>query len=352
MKLGSLFAGIGGLDLACEWALGCETVWQLDQVNDDIRRRHWSHALQIAADVRAIDPASLPAVDVLSSGFSCKDISVAGSHSLLDGDNSGPTYRRTLEFVDVLRPAIVVLENVPRLFSRLREVVERDFGVRGYELMWIRIAASDVGAPHLRRRVFVVARRGGPSGVIEMAEQPPAFRLWPTPTAGDAKSSGSRTSDHNNAHAGTSLTDAIRPDRIRRWATPATDYKGGRDGQRRGQLIDQLRGNGRLNPDWIETLMGFPIGWTRPDNGMTLPGFGWPGSETLTPQRRPKWPRGRYPKDWDRSTRWDGFEWEPARLLDGQSDERNRRIEALGNAVVPQQGYAAIRAAVGGACGV
>jgi len=43
--LGSLYSGLGGLDLACEWALGCRTAWQLDLVGAAIRRRHWPDAL-------------------------------------------------------------------------------------------------------------------------------------------------------------------------------------------------------------------------------------------------------------------------------------------------------------------
>lgn len=41
MRLGSLYSGIGGLDIACEWAWGCRSVWQLDLVGADVRRRHW-----------------------------------------------------------------------------------------------------------------------------------------------------------------------------------------------------------------------------------------------------------------------------------------------------------------------
>jgi hypothetical protein len=85
--------------------------------------------------------------------------------------------------------------------------------------------------------------------------------VWPTATAGDAKSSGSRNLLGSKAHAGVSLTDAVRTGdstTSRRWATPAaTDYKGG---ARRGQLGEQAPG--ALNPDWVELLMGFPPGHT------------------------------------------------------------------------------------------
>ena len=107
---------------------------------------------------------------------------------------------------------------------------------------------------------------------------------WPTPTAGDSKSSGSRNTSTSQAHFGVSLTDAIRGDqgsgrirgeqklsaRAKLMPTPsANDHKGSaKEGQRRRQLTDPAMGviprggGGSLNPTWVEWLMGFPLGWT------------------------------------------------------------------------------------------
>jgi hypothetical protein len=109
-------------------------------------------------------------------------------------------------------------------------------------------------------------------------------KIWPTPTAGDSKSSGSRNTSTSAAHFGVSLTDAIRGDqgtgrirgeqklsaRVRMIPTPsANDGKGSsKPGQRRRQLTDPamgvipLGGGGALNPTWVEILMGFPAGFT------------------------------------------------------------------------------------------
>jgi hypothetical protein len=106
--------------------------------------------------------------------------------------------------------------------------------------------------------------------------------LWPTPTAGDAKSSGSRNTESSAAHFGLSLTDAIRLDggkgrrirgeqklsaRVKMMPTPsANDWKGSsKPGQRRRQLTDPEMGvipqggGGALNPTFCEWLMGFPL---------------------------------------------------------------------------------------------
>ena len=89
---------------------------------------------------------------------------------------------------------------------------------------------------------------------------------WPTATASDANGSGSRNTTSSRAHAGISLTDAVRGDGGKgRWPTPcASDHKGSfAPGQRRGQLPDAVQCHGRLNPAWVEALMGFPADWTR-----------------------------------------------------------------------------------------
>ncbi len=91
---------------------------------------------------------------------------------------------------------------------------------------------------------------------------------WPTPTAGDAKASGSRNLEGSKAHAGVSLTDAVLGTgavRPRRFATPTTQ-----DGHNNGSPSQQARNSpplnaqigGRLNPQWVEWLMGLPTDWT------------------------------------------------------------------------------------------
>jgi hypothetical protein len=105
--------------------------------------------------------------------------------------------------------------------------------------------------------------------------------LWPTPTAGDSKSSGSRNTPESQAHPGTSLTDAVRGDggtgrirgeqklsaRAKNWSTPiardAGTYKQAAymPGHTGGEQLTRQVG-GTLNPTWVEWLMGFPLGWT------------------------------------------------------------------------------------------
>lgn len=97
------------------------------------------------------------------------------------------------------------------------------------------------------------------------------FDLWPTPTAGDGRSSGSRNTPNSNSHYGISLTDAVRGDQGRGRMFPAPlarDYRSPnalpyseRRGGRKGEQLNNAMG-GLLNPPWVEWLMGWPIGWT------------------------------------------------------------------------------------------
>jgi hypothetical protein len=85
-----------------------------------------------------------------------------------------------------------------------------------------------------------------------------AVQRWPTPTAGDAKSSGSRNLEGSKANPGVSLTDAVTTGNSNtpRYPTPdANCFKGGSENQRKGQL------NGQLNPEWVALLMGYPKDW-------------------------------------------------------------------------------------------
>ena len=93
-------------------------------------------------------------------------------------------------------------------------------------------------------------------------------RFWPTPVTTDASSAARHTTQTGVMHAGTTLTDAVRM-----WATPTardekgpgpTHTKGGRDlATDVAMQVTEKANSARLNPDWVETLMGFPIGWTR-----------------------------------------------------------------------------------------
>jgi len=167
MKLGSLFSGIGGLELGLELALGCEIVWQVEREPwpRAVLARHWPDADRTVRDVTqpgglfgshyTVD--ELAPVDIICGGFPCQDISPAGSgKGVTDGKKSG-LWRDFERVLRRLRPSYVIVENSHMLPHRGLDVVLGDLAALGYDAQWARIGAVDVGAPHRRWRCFIVA---------------------------------------------------------------------------------------------------------------------------------------------------------------------------------------------------
>ena len=362
MKIGSLFSGIGGLDLACEQVFEGQTVWQVEREPycQKVLAARWPDAERFD-DVTQVSADVLEPVDVLCGGFPCQDLSIAGKRAGLDGTRSG-LYSEMMRLVSELRPRFVVFENVPALM-KYRERVHDDLAALGYGSRWQMCQASDVGAPHRRRRVFVLAIRDA-SGCIVLprpSEQRDLFApvwsqrkdklwptaladgdrrtmfaqggeplghavRWPTPCASDGQGSRSvpqGTSPTGKRPNGTKAMISLQA--AARWPTPcARDYKSGTgctevtQNKRNGtaQLPEVV--GGCLNPAWVELLMGLPVGWTIPD------------ADVGTHQ----WPMGRGEAQ---------AAHEPPRLVPPRSlPHRAARLRALGNAVVPQQAAAAL----------
>ena len=159
ITIGSLFSGIGGLELGLEWAGLGPVLWQVEQdaFCSQVLARHWPDAVR-HPDVRAVGASNLEPVDLICGGFPCQDISFAGRGAGLGGARSGLWFEY-LRIVRELRPRFVVVENVPALVGRGIDAVLGGLAEGGYDARWDCVRASDVGAPHRRERVFIVAHR-------------------------------------------------------------------------------------------------------------------------------------------------------------------------------------------------
>ena len=158
IRIGSLFAGIGGFELGLERALpGSETIWQVEREPfcQKVLKKHWPNA-KIYDDVRTVGSHNLESVDILCGGFPCQDISLAGNGKGLEGEKSGLWFEM-LRIISELRPRVAVLENVPAITFRGLSRVLGDLAEIGYDAEWQIISARQFGAPHLRRRWFCVA---------------------------------------------------------------------------------------------------------------------------------------------------------------------------------------------------
>jgi DNA (cytosine-5)-methyltransferase 1 len=157
MKFGSLFAGIGGIDLGLERA-GMECIWQVE--NDEyctrVLEKHWPE-VQRFGDVR--ECTNLPPVDLIAGGFPCQPHSVAGKRRGAEDDrNLWP------EFIRVVRetkPRYVIAENVPGIITTYIDTVLSDLEDAGYARVPLNLPAVAFDAPHRRERIFIVANRIG-----------------------------------------------------------------------------------------------------------------------------------------------------------------------------------------------
>lgn len=287
MRIGSLFSGIGGLELGLERAGLGHTVWQveIDPFCRAVLARHWPQ-VERHVDIKEASASTLAPVDLICGGFPCQDVSAAGKGAGLDGERSGLWYEYR-RIVAELRPRLVVVENVASGARRWVDTVCDGLDALGYRPRPFALSAADVGAPHLRRRVFVVAdaigvelrnEQGGSGGPCRAGEAEP----------GNARSAG---------HADP------------RTCSLANSDGGGREGQRLGRLLDGQRealgddAHGRSGANAWPPFRGDVDGWRR-----------W--LEAGNPAPAIPAVRGNP----------DGF----SRGLD------KRRLRALGNAVVPQ----------------
>lgn len=190
MNVLDLFSGIGGFSLGleragfktvafCEIDPFCQQVlaknWPGVPIFDDIRRLKGSHL------IGRVNGSLVTAVDVICGGFPCQDISSAGYKAGIGGKRSG-LWKEYHRLIRELRPRFVIVENVAALLARGLDVVLGDLADLGYDAEWTSIRASDIGAPHARDRIWIIAYPNN-EGEPARAQHAEACRL---PTHGDA----------------------------------------------------------------------------------------------------------------------------------------------------------------------
>lgn len=170
LRVLDLFSGAGGFTLAGEMAGGYETVafCEIDRYAQRVLRANWPD-VPMFDDVTKMKGADIGAVDVITGGFPCQDLSSAGRGAGIgDGTRSG-LFREMLRLACEIREITgrlpyIIFENVPRLLSGPSEAPGEWFGEFlwavaevGYDAEWFCITAASIGAPHERERVCVVA---------------------------------------------------------------------------------------------------------------------------------------------------------------------------------------------------
>lgn len=251
----------------CEWA----------EFQTKILEKHWPNVPRWR-DIRTLTGESfyertgLRTVDVISGGFPCQPFSVAGKHGGQDDDRY--LWPEMLRIIHEIRPGWVIGENVPGIVNMALDKVLSDLENEGFETQPFIIPACGVDAPHRRERVCILAYANGKQ-LGKHGTQEPASE---NDGAGKDNSGGISWTDSGKRRENQSGTcrvaDGIQTSiyeivadaeskRLQGYGTEQVD----RGGCYRHQLPELLEATprgitGRVNPEWIEWLMGYPIGWT------------------------------------------------------------------------------------------
>lgn len=278
MKIGSLFSGYGGLDIAVESFFHAETVWhaEWEDAPSKVLAHHWPGVPNFR-DVTQVDWESVEPVDIITGGFPCQDVSSAGKRAgMVEGTRSN-LWGAMRTAIETIRPKYVVAENVRGLLSAtadsdlescpgcVGETEQREHTMRalgrvlgdladlGYDAKWHGLRAADIGAPHNRFRVFILATN--------------------TAGAGQGRSLCKRRLPRKPRGVGGSLARG-KPERdlstvewgnyepaIRRWEMIA--------GPSPSPVEFDRIGEARLNPKFTEWMMGLPTGWITDIGGIS-----------------------------------------------------------------------------------
>ena len=252
MKIGSLCTGYGGLDMAVEAAFNAETVW-VSEID-----KHASKVIELRlnkpnlGDLKKIDWANVEPIDILTAGYPCQPFSHAGQRKGIEDERHIWPYIK--EAVSILRPKYVILENVRGHLSLGFKEVLKDLAEIGYDAKWQVVRASDVGAPHQRARLFIIAypidSRCSQRNTIGLESSLTKFEN--NGCSADSNSCSCEESRRTNSPIqGTSIEEFDRSDRnVHRFSVEM-------DRQNVPDTLDQ----GRLNPYFVEYMMGLPKGW-------------------------------------------------------------------------------------------
>lgn len=310
----SLFSGVGMTDIAAE-RLGFTTI-ATAEIDPFCRRVlttrfpdawHFNDVRQVRSEhFKTTGPLGIKRPLLVSGGFPCQDVSSAGTALGLAGARSG-LWVEFLRVIKEFRPEYALIENSTLLRTRGLARILHDLAGIGYNAKWDCIPAAAVGAPHLRDRIFIVATPfgGWNTQILHEFDCGRAGHLYDGcvyeqtpqwPTRGLRKLTSYPTPTKSDGSGGPGVT----PKRT--------------GGKNLRTVVAELEGNGRLNPAWVEWLMGLPMGWTNPDmpNAALQRHSGW-------------WVEPQIP-----------------RTVEERVKDRGARIRALGNGLVHECAYTAL----------
>lgn len=250
MKIGSLCTGYGGLDMAVEAYFNAEMVWcaEIDKYASQLIEQRFNKPN--LGDIKQIEWDEVEPVDILTAGYPCQPFSHAGQRKGTQDERHIWPY--IIEAISRIRPSIVILENVRGHLSLGFKEVLSDLAKNGYDAKWEIVRASDVGAPHQRARLFIIAY----------------------PSSKGLQRTGYKANNPTNGIVTNTNCDACEKSRRadRKVSTKSAGFQGRQNiGQTRSeyrcscemaeQEIPSTLVEGKLNAKFVEYMMGLPSGW-------------------------------------------------------------------------------------------
>ncbi len=324
MTVGSLFSGIGGFELGLERTGGFKTAWQCekDEFCLKVLEKHWPDVKRFT-DIHEMKE-DIPYVDVICGGFPCQPVSCAGKRKGKEDERwLWPEFYR---IVCEVKPRWVLVENVPGLLSadsgRLFAGILRDLASSGYDAEWNIVSAASVGAPHLRKRVFVVAHATSQQNDTKHIEPRRSDEQF-----GRVLADGREALRQENGQAGHDMLGGCCQD------VANSDCPGNRREDR--DSVHQGRSTGKSRRTGLSEAAGRQDGFAISDLGATgaifadSKGIRCSGGQMLSEAARKRWGiRAKGDNPWS-------TEPDVGRVANGVPG-RVDRLRALGNAIVPQ----------------
>ena len=305
----SLFSGIGGIDLAAEWA-GFKTVGmcEIDKFCQQVLDKHWPDVPKWG-DVFELTGKEIietcGEIDLLSGGFPCQPFSTAGKRQ--GEKDERYLWPEMLRIICEVKPRWVLAENVRGILSidagRTFGRILADLAESGYRVGWLCYGAGDVGAPHRRERVFIVAYSQG--------------SRW------DSKAQSEMDEEANKGKQGCGFNNGCKD---------VAHSRGGRFGKQ--DICSKQQGGAKAISNGTmltRSKCKGQAGRAKPADGgkrAVESGVGGDFARFSAGLDGHRWPAGP----------GEQYEWEPPRVATGVKD-RVARLKALGNAVVPAQVY-------------
>lgn len=250
-----MFSGVGGLDLAVEAVTGAQPAWfcEWEDAPARVLAHHWPDVPN-HRDVTRIDWDAVEPVDILTAGYPCQPFSKAGKRQGTNDERHLWPHVHTA--IRTLRPHLVFLENVTGHIGLGFDRVLADLAHIGFNAEWTTLRASDIGAPHHRDRLFILA--------YPNSERPQTQRFTRRP-AQEVAGDNYRERALQWARGAADLTNQLGP-RVAAWALihgepplPTVETVEYRDPELFDHRFPEIRHG--INPAFAEWMMGLPAGW-------------------------------------------------------------------------------------------